>query len=671
MPSFIRWSRSGLVGFAAAVSLAAVSLAAVGCGSGEPSVADPTVGGGGVLGGSGGSTGDGGTGPQGGAPTGGSGGTGGANNAGTSNGGATASGGNAGATSSGGNGGSGGAGGNGGGSTAYVEPADPAGSWRSALFPRGWVPVEAGGKADSKGRFLPDFSYAGYHRGEQKPPFDKGAAAATVDAKLGDGKTSATAGIQAAIDSVCKAGGGVVSLPAGTYKVALPTAGSAAAITINCSRLVLRGAGPSNTRILFDDAARARSKSVITMGGGGSLTNGTAVAKLTADTVAGQSTIQLASTTGLAVGSWVVVRADVTPEFRKAHRMDMASNGEAADFWPNPSFTGLYYPRKIKALSGTTVTLDIPLRYPLKLRDNARVDKLGTYVEESGIEHLAVGMVQLAAPEPPATEGTKDEQYSVAGTTEYKVHDSRAVNIGGARDSWVYDVASFEPTENGGSGVHVLSHGLQLGFAAFRVHVQQCSFGRPEYRGGGGNGYLYHVQGSDNVIVNSSATNARHGLTMNQACSGNVFKQITLNSSRLTDDSHRFLANANLFDQLELNGAWLSAVNRGNTSTGAGFTSTASVYWNAHVAKLHSSAKGCAVETAQWDWGYVIGTSAAAGQSSTVCTAATTNGYWAKLDQGDPVDFVEGEGLGATLSPASLYDAQRARRCAVETLACD
>lgn len=45
-----------------------------------------------------------------------------------------------------------------GGDAGYVEPADPAGSWRSALFPRGWLPSDLGGVPDSQGRMLPDFS---------------------------------------------------------------------------------------------------------------------------------------------------------------------------------------------------------------------------------------------------------------------------------------------------------------------------------------------------------------------------------------------------------------------------------------------------------------------------------------------------------------------------------
>ncbi len=50
------------------------------------------------------------------------------------------------------------------------EPPPNHATWRSSLYPEDWTP----GFADSQGRFLHDFSYAGYHNGEvlipENPP---------------------------------------------------------------------------------------------------------------------------------------------------------------------------------------------------------------------------------------------------------------------------------------------------------------------------------------------------------------------------------------------------------------------------------------------------------------------------------------------------------------------
>ncbi|HSI09085.1 MAG TPA: hypothetical protein VK985_10920, partial [Rariglobus sp.] len=41
-----------------------------------------------------------------------------------------------------------------------------AATWRSSLYPENWKP----GFTDAQGRFLHDFSYAGYHAGERPLP---------------------------------------------------------------------------------------------------------------------------------------------------------------------------------------------------------------------------------------------------------------------------------------------------------------------------------------------------------------------------------------------------------------------------------------------------------------------------------------------------------------------
>ena len=79
---------------------------------------------------------------------------------------------------------------------------------------------------------------------------------------------------------------------------------------------------------------------------------------------------------------------------------------------------------------------------------------------------------------------------------------------------------------------------------------------------------------SEHLLRDSTATEARHGFIVNYAASGNVFRDVRIVRSRFADDSHRFLAHANLYDRVVLESGWLQAVNRGTTSTGAGFTAS-------------------------------------------------------------------------------------------------
>lgn len=558
---------------------------------------------------------------------------------------------------------------------ASAEPEDPHGTWRSALYPRGFLPIDEGGRADAEGRALQDYSYAGYHRGEVAPPFGEGTPARTVDAALGNGAANATSAIQTAIDDTCAAGGGVVRIPAGTYVVRLPTDASPEAIRIPCSHLVLRGDGPSETRIVFDDPLRARAKNVIGLrsSGGGVLdpAAGTAAHMLATSATGPTRTLTLADVAGLAVGDLVTVRNDVTAAFRAAHRMDAASTGEG-DFWPASSFRGILYQRVVTAIEGDVITLDAPTRYPLLVRDAARVLEIATFIEESGVESLALGMVRNTTSSlTTGGEASHDDEYDTVGTTPYQVHASHAIRFDRVHDGWLYDVDSFEPSANAGTGIHVLSIGVEIASSSFRITVQDCDFGRPQYRGGGGNGYLMLVQGNDNLVAGSSTADARHGFILSGAVSGNVILRGRIIRSRYADDSHRFLAHANLFDAMVIDRGFLQSVNRGTTSTGAGFTGTEMVFWNPYVVQNHASlGNGCAVETSQLGHGYAIGSHAAAGQQARLCPDSFTNSYWATLDEGAPVDFTEGEGMGATLYPPSLYEHQRARRCVRQALAC-
>ena len=80
--------------------------------------------------------------------------------------------------------------------------------WRSSLYPADWAP----GFADNEGRFLHDFSYAGYRNGEAPLPTVSLESVFDVVQDFGadeTGESDSTASIQSAIDAATAAGGGV------------------------------------------------------------------------------------------------------------------------------------------------------------------------------------------------------------------------------------------------------------------------------------------------------------------------------------------------------------------------------------------------------------------------------------------------------------------------------
>jgi hypothetical protein len=125
---------------------------------------------------------------------------------------------------------------------------------------------------------------------------------------------------------------------------------------------------------------------------------------------------------------------------------------------------------------------------------------------------------------------------------------------------------------------------------------------------------------------------------------------------------------ANLYDGTTLDRAWLQAVNRGATSSGAGFTATHTVFWNTRVVATHPPhpprRRGLLPRASPSRPRSLVGAtpSAPRGPGNGVATRVVTNGYWSTLDPGSPTDFVEGVGMGTTLYPPSLYEEQRRRR---------
>ena len=268
---------------------------------------------------------------------------------------------------------------------AVILAASPAAGWRSSLYPDNWKP----GYKDYWGRFLHDFSYAGYHCGQA--PIPANPPGETVDVTQApyyadnSGATDATTAIQAAINDISTIGGGVVYLPAGTYRIR-PPSGSDCALRIQRSGVVLRGAGPDRT-FLFNDETYMRGQSVLLVeaasGGWHSPLFGTTV-DITEDVAHPAHVIPVAETLQengwrmpqlrFNVGDWVVLRSDCTEDFIAEH--DMTGR------WSS-SLRGITFYRQVTAVDTTlnTITVDIPTRYDLKTRDAARVYRVAPHVE--------------------------------------------------------------------------------------------------------------------------------------------------------------------------------------------------------------------------------------------------------------------------------------------------
>ena len=485
---------------------------------------------------------------------------------------------------------------------------------------------------DGEGRFLHDFSYAGYRNGEAELAQDVPAKTIDVVADhMADntGTGDATAAFQAALDAAAMAGGAVVSVPAGLYRID-------GDLAVTGSRTVLRGEGAEQSRLWFTKFMGMSYKSHIQVGGALQLAD---ESPLTEDGAARSFTVKVADAGAYKAGDDVAIGWVITPEFVAEHAMDgvwMVFNDE----WQ------VFFWRTVVGVDGDTLTLDVPLRYPALLRDQASVKRVDGYVREVGIEDLgladAVGW---------------DDAWS-----QDQVH---LVSLRGVKDAWVRGVASFAspgaPDVDPGKDRHLQSSGIEV-VQGKRVTIADSTLGFAQHRGDGGNGYLFEVSMSSEVLVRDCLGEAgRHNFIQNWGfgATGIVWLRIHSVDGKAVavkdaefglpglSEFHHSLATANLIDHSTLDDGW-GAVNRGDYSSGAGHSATQSAVWNPQG--------GGVIRSRQFGHGYVIGP----GPDLSVETAVDVP----EADGTEPEDWLERapEGVVGPLTPTSLYEDQLARR---------
>ena len=468
------------------------------------------------------------------------------------------------------------------------------------------------------GQFLHDFSYAGYQRGEKDIPWVE-SPVVSVEAYGADstGTTDSTQAFQQAIDALPE--GGLVSIPPGLFVFD-------GQIKIRKSGVVIRGAG-RQTQLHFRKTAGMSNQAHIEFLGTQTATHETLLAS---DATTWETVVKVQNAAGYAPGDDVAIGWKISDAFVAQHNMTgtwQAFNGR----WQ------MFFWRTVTRVN-TNVTpheleFDIPLRYPALTRDGASVRKVTGYVSECGLEDVAV-----------STSTDKAKAWALELT--------HAVRFQFSKDCWLRNVHSFAAR---GYTAHLASGGVKV-LSSKRLTLEGSNMAKAENRGGGGNGYLFEISQSGEVLLkNNIADGGRHNFIQNWGfgTSGCVFLRCQSRNGRALiadwdfvgitgfSEFHHSLAMGNLVDQGEYDDGF-EAKNRGSYSSGAGHTSTQNVFWNV-------GGKGV-LRSRQFGWGYVIGPRAP------VAVDVSSS------EAGNPVDVVERVPDGKTLTPASLYESQRARR---------
>jgi uncharacterized repeat protein (TIGR02543 family) len=526
-------------------------------------------------------------------------------------------------------------------------------AWRSSLYPANWQPPGPSASFASA-KLIQDFSYAGYRRGEEIIPAIAGPAFdVTSYGADPSGATDSTLAIQSAINAAAAAGGGVVFLPAGEFRVSPQ---GSQCLSISSSNIILRGAGTSQTFVL-NTSHTMNGKSVIRVAPN-STSSGTPRA-ITADLPGPTHRIPVENAGSFSRGNIVRIQWDFTS--------DWVTENQQQTWWGTSAPANATYFREVVATDPDAgwIDVDVPTRYWIKTRDNPTVRTVSGLLRNVAVESLSLGNVQHTG------SGWGEEDYTDATKAAYDAHASWLIRFQNVRDSWIRSVHSYQVDTNTRT-CHMLSNGILLG-SCLRVTVQNCQMRRPQYGGGGGNGYMYRLQNSNECLIgNCVADFSRHGFVISHAgTSGNVFHQcedretgraIGSSSTGYTtsgsgSDNHMHFSHSNLWDQCHAHNSFYTAHHRLliGGSTPHGVTSAHAVYWNTSGSgSRYASSSNPIVRSEQLNQGYIIGTRATSGTA-----------YFASIPTGGntaPADHREGINTGHLLQPASLYLDQLSRR---------
>lgn len=408
---------------------------------------------------------------------------------------------------------------------------------------------------------LPDFSFAGYRSGEVPIPTPAVRANVKDFGAVGDGVKDDTEAIIKAIASVQS---GAILIPAGRYKITR-------VIQIKKSNIVLRGAGPGLTTLVFPQSLQEiygrpgyGVASDWTYSGGliwaGNWVTTGKKADVVADADRGSRVLSLSSAAGLKVGQTIRMSMTDAPD-RSLNRHIYADQ-------MNGTQPSIRFHSRIVGIEGSKITLERPLRLHVRKKWQPRILTVSGQVSEVGFEGFTM------------------EFPDVPYLGHFKEVGFNGIFLFGSWNSWVRNVT-----------IHNCESGILLEKSAFCT-VDSVTFtaspghrnfpwkkGKPEWFYTGHHG-IQSRNSDDNLHRNfkfDASAHFYHYLSIENA-TGCVFMKGSAENS-MDFDHHGGGTYENLFTQIHLGKADRMWNSSGSATTGARET-----FWNIS-AKPSSHAK--------------------------------------------------------------------------------
>lgn len=381
-----------------------------------------------------------------------------------------------------------------------------------------------GERWEADGR-LPDYSYAGYHRGEHPLPERRPEATVKDFSAVGDGKTDDTDAFQQALS---RAEGKVIAVPPGRYVIT-------DILEIRKSGTVLQGAGPKQTVIYVPKplekirsnmgaTTSGRPTSNYSWSGGivwarGRWTGG-ALSKVTAPARRGERVLAVDRPGRFRGGDEVrlVLRDD-----RARSLTHHLYAGDPGDFTNLRGVRETWIARVVGVdAEARQVTFDRPLRTDVRSQWDPTLYPARSTAEEIGIEHLAF-------------------EFPV---TPYQGHFTElgynAIAYSGLRNAWVRDVE----IRHADSGIFISGANVTV------TGVVWTSDRKPNRNRNSTGHHGITLGGTDQLLSDFDfRTTFIHDVTMSRGSAGNVVRNGR--GLDLAFDHHKYANHANLFTDVD------------------------------------------------------------------------------------------------------------------------
>lgn len=393
---------------------------------------------------------------------------------------------------------------------------------------------------------IPDFSMAGYAGGGVALP--QLTVVKTITAMAGDNR----AAIQAAIDEVeamtpgTDGYRGAVLLKAGTYNVSGP-------VYIEQSGVVLRGEGQGTAGTVLRATQTAQHTLVQVKGSGSGVPEvaGSRKKITTAYVGTGAVSFDVENAAGFAAGNDIAVYK--VPNQAWIDDLQMAQYG-----WTLQDYD-IIFERKIKSVTGNTITLDAPIVDPLQNKYGGgyifKTNVTGR-ITNCGVENMRIVSVYS---------GEEDEN-----------HGWNAVSLERARNCWVRKVTAQY------FGYACVSISDQSVFNT----VEECAMLDPKSEATGGRRYSFNLEygSAFNLFQRCYTRKGRHDFVTGSRVPGpNVFFDCYAAETLSDIGPHHRWSTGLLFDNIY--GGQINVQNREASGSGHGWAGAQTLFWNCTSSK--------------------------------------------------------------------------------------